>query len=386
MKGILCACLLISLQSLTSAQAYEADIHYSTTYALARAVGWSQSDSLTIASANQAMDENADTVAALEADATRSPSLAGNFTSSLRQAEKNLMFHCFSRTRDPGDRISADVRKVISDRFAEVPDRDENPRKNTRRLIALGVALHCQQDAYAHAGFGGSCGSHSGSCYGHTHQTFLDQVVFGLLGKHHFNPDHPGVSGQKLLEALQGTARELAVRRPKSSSRSIPTDALTSLSDRLRGSGLNLPDEVRLECNRHIAGKWLYDFFHSGKRTQSIPDSRETLAPEVAVTCKNASLASATIVSIPPPRLPHLIADASPYLVSADGSYEPARTTDAREIAAPFPDYRTHETKVQLSHWSQLLALPLTTHVARSPESSNNKPRQRKIPRGDAGR
>jgi hypothetical protein len=377
MKGILCACLLASLDAMTAAQAYEADIHYSTTYVLARAVGWTQADALTIASANQAMDENPDTVAALEVEATRSPSLAGSVRSSLRQAEKNLIFHCFSKTRGPAGEISADVRKVMSGHFARVPDRDKDPRANARRLIALGVALHCQQDAYSHAGFGGSCGSYSGSCYGHTHQTVLDQMVFSLLGKHHFNPDHPGVSGEWLLEALGGTVSELQARRPKSASRSVPRNALLSLSDDLRGSGLYLPDEVRRDCNRHIAGKWLFDYLRSRGKTQNSPDTLETLAPEVASTCKNASLASATIVKIPHPRFPRLNADASPYLVRADGSYQPVRGGDfgvfspaihARGIAARLPDYSTHKVRLQLSHWSQLLAWPLTTQVAFSPK------------------
>jgi hypothetical protein len=376
MKGILCAGLLVSLQSMTAAHAYEADIHYSTTYVLARAVGWSQSDALTIASANQAMDENPDTVAALEADATRSPSLAGSFASSLRQAEKNLMFHCFSRTRGPGDRISADVRKVISDRFAEVPDRDESPRTNTRRLIALGVALHCQQDAYSHAGFGGSCGSHSGSCYGHMHQTFLDQVVFSLLGKHHFNPDHPGVTGEWLLQALQGSVSELSKRRPKGSLRSIPANALVALSDALRGSGLDLPDDVRRACNRHIAGKWLFDFLKSGSSTKSHSDTPETLGFEVASTCKNASLASATTVDIPEPRFPRLNADASPFLVKADGSYQLVRIRDfsvssphihADGHATPSPNYTARAARVQFSHWTQLLVLPRQCVKSRRP-------------------
>jgi hypothetical protein len=375
MKGFLCACLLVALQSMIVAQAYEADIHYSTTYVLARAVGWTQADALTIASANQAMDENPDTVAALELEATPSPSFSGSVTRSLRQAEKNLMFHCFSKTRGPTGQISADVRKAISARFAEVHARDEDPQRNARRLIALGVALHCQQDAYSHAGFGGSCGSYSGSCYGHTHQTVLDQVVFSLLGKHHFNPDHPGVSGPWLLEALQGTVNELVVRRSRPPSSSIPADALISLSDNLRGSGLYLPDEVRRDCNRHIAGKWLFDFLHSRGKTQTSPDRLETLAPEVAATCKNASLASATIVEIPPPRFPRLNPDASPYLVRADGSYQAVRNGDfdaslpdihADGIAALLPHYNTDKVKVQLSHWSQLLALPLTTQVALS--------------------
>jgi hypothetical protein len=384
MKGLLCACLLVSLQSMTVAQAYEADIHYSTTYVLARAVGWTQADALTIASANQAMDENPDTVAALEVEAIPSPSFAGSVTRSLRQAEKNLMLHCFSKTRGPARQISADVRKAISARFAEVRARDEDPQRNARRLIALGVALHCQQDAYSHAGFGGSCGSYSGSCYGHTHQTVLDQVVFSLLGKHHFNPDHPGVSGPWLLEALQGTVNELVVRRSRPPSSSIPAHALISLSDNLRGSGLYLPDEVRRDCNRHIAGKWLFDFFHSRGKTQTSPDRLETLAPEVAATCKNASLASATIVKIPPPRFPRLNPDASPYLVRADGSYQAVRNGNfdaslpgihAEGIAALLPHCSTHDVKMQLSHWSQLLALPLTTQVALSSEDGNRKAR-----------
>src|SRR3954470_16185222 len=175
MKGILCACVLVSLQSMDVAQAYEADIHYSTTYVLARAVGWLKADALTIASANQGVDENQDTVAALEVDTTPS--------GSLHQADKNLQFHCFSKTPGQAGRIAADVLEVMSAHFALVPKGDDDPRSNARRLIALGAALHCQQDAYSHAGFGGSCGSYSGSCYGHTYQTFLDQVVFGLVRK-----------------------------------------------------------------------------------------------------------------------------------------------------------------------------------------------------------
>src|SRR5436190_11802558 len=127
MKGFFCACLLVSLLWMSAAQAYEADIHYSTTYVLARAVGWSEADALIIASANQGVDENQDTVAALEVD---------TISSSLRQAEKNLRFHCFSKTRGPAGEISADVRGVMSRHFAEVPDYDEDPRRNARRLIA----------------------------------------------------------------------------------------------------------------------------------------------------------------------------------------------------------------------------------------------------------
>ena len=373
MKGILCACLLASLQ--TVAQAYEADIHYSTTYVLARAVGWPEADALTIASANQGVDENEDTVAALEVETTGSPSSAGYDTSSLRQAEKNLRFHCFSKTRGPAGQISADVLEVIAGHFAEVPDHDENPQAHARKLIALGVALHCQQDAYSHAGFGGSCGAYPGSCYGHTHQNFFDQVAFSLLGKHYYNPDHPGVSGPRLLEALQGAADELAAHRPKASLRSMPTHELAALSGALRGSGLELPDEVRRDCNRYLAGKWLLDFFHGGGRRQNFPDTLETLAPRVAATCMNASLAGATIVRIPEPRFPRLNPDASPHLVKADGTYQRVRSGDLDVSPPSPPNYSLRKVKVQLSHWSQLLAVPPTVQVARSSADSTCKAR-----------
>ena len=381
MKGILCACLLVSLQSLSPVRAYEADIHFSSTYVLARAVGWSDADALTIASANQGMDENEDTVAALEANTTPGTSIAGHVTSSLHQAEKNLRFHCFSNARGQAGQISADVVRVISAHFAEVPDHDDDPRSHARRLIALGAALHCQQDAYSHSDFGGSCGAHLGSCYGHSHQTFLDQVVFGLLGKHHFDPDHPGVSGERLLVALQGTARELAARGPEVSSRSIPSTELVALSDALRSSGLELPDEVRRECNRYVAGKWLHDYFDSGSRNHHSPATLEKLAPEVAVTCRNASLASATIVRIPAARFPRLNPDAQPSLVRADGTYQLVGDVDvslpgiAEGIAGLFSNYNTRNVKVQLSHWSQLLALPLMTRVAVSTQDSYLKVR-----------
>jgi hypothetical protein len=369
MKGILCACLLVSLHPV--AQAYEADVHFSTTYVLARAVGWSEDDALTIASANQGVDENLATVAALEVDPMPGPSFAGYAMSSLHQARQNLEFHCFSRTRGTDGRISADVREVMSGHFAVVPDDDADPRANTRRLIALGAALHCQQDAYAHAGFGGSCGSYAGSCSGHSYETFLDQVVFGLLKRHYYNPDHPGVSGESLFDALQKTVRELSVRRRRPSLRVIRATALVALSDALRASGLDLADDVRIECNRYIAGKWLFDFLGSARDARNNRPTVETLAPDVAATCRNPSLAAATIIRIPKPRFPRLNADASPHLVRTDGSYEQVRggyvgSISGERTSGHLPEPDSRKASLQLSHWSQLLALPLFGQTLRS--------------------
>jgi hypothetical protein len=367
MKAFLCAWLLASLQSLIPARAYESDIHYSTTYVLARAVGWTEAEAAIIAGANQGVDENQDTVAALEVDTTSLASLTGYLTSSLRQADKNLRFHCFSKTRGQAGEISADVHDVMSAHFAKVPRQDLDPRRNTRRLVALGVALHCQQDAHAHVDFGGSCGAYPGSCYGHTHETFIDQVIFRVMGKHYFNPDHPGVSGEHLLETLQGTVRALSARRPRESVRSISARGLAALSDALRNSGLELPDAVRIECNRHIAGKWLFDRLSSGGRTHEGTEAVTTLARDVALTCRNPALASARIIRIPEPRFPRLNSDGSPYHVDSKGSYDLIRggsfedalpSVRAAGHAGVTPHPHAPTIKVQLSHWSQILALP----------------------------
>ena len=98
MKQFLCAVLLLALQSMLPARAYEADIHYSATYVLARAVGWSQVEARTIASANQGVDENENTVAALEVDTSAAHAHPNYSAGSLHQAGKNLRFHCFGRT------------------------------------------------------------------------------------------------------------------------------------------------------------------------------------------------------------------------------------------------------------------------------------------------
>ena len=366
MKGVLCACLLAALQSMSPARAYEADIHYSTTYVLARAVGWSEADALIIASVNQGVDENPDTVAALEVDRTSITSVTGFVTSSLRQAEKNLRFHCFSTSQVEAGKIAADVRKIVSGHFGAVPEHHDDPRRNTRRLIALGVALHCQQDAHSHSGFGGSCGRHAGSCYGHSHRTFFDQLAFRLLGKHYFDPDHPGVSGERLFAALRETANELAAHLPASSRRPLPPHQVAALSDALRASGIELDDRVRRDCNRYIAGKWLLTVFRSSSVTRSGAEAVEKLSPQIAGTCRNASFAAATVARIPDPRFPRLNADASPYLVRADGTYQQILDESSGVSLQAIANYRTHQTKVQLSNWKQLLALTLTAQVASS--------------------
>ena len=90
----------------------------------------------------------------------------------------------------------------------------------------------------------------------------------------------------------------------------------------------------------------------------------EKLAPQVARTCQNASLAAAAIIRIPEARYPRLDSRAAPYLVRADGTYEVV-PGGSLEAASPGIHYHLQRARVQLSHWNQLLALPLATKVAR---------------------
>jgi hypothetical protein len=68
-----------------------------------------------------------------------------------------------------------------------------------------------------------------------------------------------------------------------------------------------------------------------------------------------------------------LNADASPHLVRADGTYQRVRDGDFDVLLPVIPNYNTRKVKVQLSHWSQLLALPLTAQVALASADSTRK-------------
>ena len=128
-------------------------------------------------------DENQDTVAALEVDRTSGASFAGYVTSSLRQAEKESAISLLQQNAWTGRRdLRGDVREVISGHFAKVSDHDEDLRTNARRLIALGVCSALPAGRVFACRFGGSCGSYPGSCYGHSHQSFFDQVASDCWG------------------------------------------------------------------------------------------------------------------------------------------------------------------------------------------------------------
>ena len=72
---------------------------------------------------------------------------------------------------------------------------------------------------------------------------------------------------------------------------------------------------------------------------------------------------------------PRLNPDASPYLVRADGTYQLVRDGDLDVSLPRVPNYNAHKVKVELSHWSQLLALPLMGQVALLSAGSDSKAR-----------
>ena len=104
---------------------YEQDVHFDLTQALAYAAGYSGAQSMTIASADQGVDEDRDT------NPWNGYGFLGSgargdfhFTTSERRAE---MWNSFESIADVGGGLGGE---------------------------ALGVYLHAEQDSYSHAGFG----------------------------------------------------------------------------------------------------------------------------------------------------------------------------------------------------------------------------------------
>src|SRR5579859_3689471 len=98
--GLAFAALMVTLSPRVGF-AYESDMHYDATFALAVTSGWSWDDSRVIASADQGVDENKETVAALESDVAISAGYPAKATiGAFHQASRNFLFHSFSPEDD----------------------------------------------------------------------------------------------------------------------------------------------------------------------------------------------------------------------------------------------------------------------------------------------
>jgi len=113
--------LTMVLACSSRAWSYEADVHFSLTYALCKASGYHDSEALAVASADEGMDLNASTRAW--------PVASWSFM------RKNRLWHAFGRNRS-----------VVLKRRDELWER----AVSAHDLVKLGQFLHFEQDMYSH--------------------------------------------------------------------------------------------------------------------------------------------------------------------------------------------------------------------------------------------
>lgn len=323
-----------------SCGAFEIDIHYDSTYVLARVAGWSSEQARIIASANQGMDENFTTHAALEF----AFSTDANVASPVHQAQKNFTFHCFSKRTPPPQTLNDDVVLSQGTLLSKVKS-----LAGTHRLIALGVALHCVQDSSSHHDYGGTCNGLQGSCWGHAFDSIADHT------SNRTNPDNPGIKWG-LLEALNNTLTHLLSDttkrdKPISISATDMGELVKALSrDR------NNTDDIRQRCNRYRAAAWMRDILARSKRHI-----------EERAIALDAQCGSMSSVALPRGRYPVLDRDATPqqvdgvdYVEVSDGPYD-AKLTEVDVVQTILADgqasYSLNVRAVGLSQMAVAVAL-----------------------------
>lgn len=342
--------------------AYEADVHYYATFALALMSGWSWKDARVIASADQGVDENKRTVAALDTDATISAGVPLKVTIGIvHQAPQNFEFHSFSPEDDrdkglffaPVTGALEQCGKRVSDLLKDPIHARNDAAEYARTVIAIGVYMHCYEDMASHYAYGGVCPpglkKYPGSCMGHT----LDSVLDQLEQKTHFrgkplNPDNPIVKPlndiRKVFADSAGTLASSHERLYGGTDHSIEAyDSAMDLATKvLRDPHVDaLPDMQRIECNRERIGAWLYDRLEKTGRLCEIPRAAITHFPNDKCSAGGAG------VVIPQPSYPRLDRFAAPVHVENTGQY--VSTVDGNTF-----DYEIEDLK---AHWGCALLL-----------------------------
>jgi hypothetical protein len=161
--------LVLLLSSLPIAtKAFDEDLHYNVTFVLALSFGFSWEQALTIASADQAVDQNLFTKPT-EQVAWKSPPGKNEHAQhtpiplvplALGLSLQDYYFHCFSPEKDTrGDphplvvRHLEELEKQAAD-LADLSLKTKEAKDEQSALITLGIYLHCQQDSWSHSGYG----------------------------------------------------------------------------------------------------------------------------------------------------------------------------------------------------------------------------------------
>ena len=329
------------------AHGYESDIHLDATFAIARAAGWTADEASVIAAADQALDENQSTVAALELD--HAANLAGGYYTlgPAHQAAKNIRLHGFSTSADAAKVVSANVKTreaalIASTRMGAAV----NLQERARRLIAIGVALHFIQDEYSHHGYGGSCGAYPGNCWGHSLDSAKDWIKNIGKVREVLEPDNPGIKRWGLLPALQATAKLLAKVRQDNGDLARPlSDAtLTELAQRLSTRAAGMDQVERLICNRELLGRWLRKQFTGAE----LANNEVAQYKAHAAACNYDDSTVANVVDIVPLRTgaltPRLKQDATATAIDGGGTY--AKVLDATGFDLSMPKVEVAQASI----------------------------------------
>jgi len=245
LTGLIVSCSIVDTREAT---AFEKDIHFDVTFALALASAWRWNEALVIASADQGIDENAETRPSFNV----SDKVPETWLSGVDYA-----FHCFSPQKDArGERHPSVLHGALAklkNKAESAIDQAKAPgakkSDETRALLAIGVYLHCQQDSWAHSGFGGTRVGHA-----------LENI--NPLGQ---SPDHPAVDAGITERAVGESVEHLSAflqRWKAPPGASIDPDDLTLLVHSITDqASLGMSGPEREECNASRAQHWVYVVF-----------------------------------------------------------------------------------------------------------------------------
>jgi hypothetical protein len=250
------------------ASAFEVDTHHHLTFAMALSVGWDWRHAAIIAAADQALDENKATVAAL-----------GTSTLFTGPIEQNYVFHCFSRKNDkqnakrgqPNGDVIINIKDLAARAFRRLEKwRGLSARERTEALVALGVFLHCQEDSWSHLGFGGERDGHAlESAYDNIERAWPSSTE-----PRRHNPDHPALRPDlteimifEKLKILEDGKRATGKRPAKLKGGRRKHLAIVSGDPKM----LKLRNGARRRCVQILAEHWLYGVLLDQRRLKSIP-------------------------------------------------------------------------------------------------------------------
>jgi hypothetical protein len=265
----------------SDARAFQSDVHYQATFAIALASGWSWDDARLIAGANQGVDENIDTRPSIlisersVSDPPQTTRLEVNLWQTLGALAartkyppglslQDFAFHCFRRTKDAPARRNRDVderlalleRDVL--RAVDAWREQRTTANRARALVAVGIYLHCQQDSWSHSGYGGEP---------------LGHVKDGT------RPDHPANDAELTTRALRESEQKLLAfreRLARKASRPIPDAARSELLASLTNpTARETDDSERITCNTSLTEYWLRRSLARSGRLDDVPDKQK---------------------------------------------------------------------------------------------------------------